>query len=183
MGWRTLCSRPQIVIPGLLRWLRDMESNYERQLLEVQKRESRKWRFRVVVVCLFWLVVYVYFGLLCIYIYVFGLILNKSNSKRKWHVFTYWFWTIRIRPKPKNSYTNSYFFFLCICVRFSEVFTKSNFLFLQIQTLFYCQVVSILYKFGYQGRGGAKFAPCTLARPRTKEIILSKYIGNSNPTQ
>ncbi|WOH14730.1 hypothetical protein DCAR_0934252 [Daucus carota subsp. sativus] len=57
-----LCSRAQIVIPGLLRNMRGMESKYEQQIVEVQKREARKWRFRVVVVCLFWFVVYVLSG-------------------------------------------------------------------------------------------------------------------------
>ncbi|WOH02096.1 hypothetical protein DCAR_0521484 [Daucus carota subsp. sativus] len=57
-----LCSRAQVVIPGLLRRLRDMEANYENQVLEAQKKENKKWRLRMCVICLVWLVLYVFSG-------------------------------------------------------------------------------------------------------------------------
>lgn len=57
-----LCNRAQIIIPGLLRRLKAMEANHEMQLLEVQKRENRKWMFRIFLGILIWLFVYVFGG-------------------------------------------------------------------------------------------------------------------------
>ena len=44
-----LCNRAKVVIPGLLRRLNAMEAHHKLELLEVQKRESRKWMFRSVI--------------------------------------------------------------------------------------------------------------------------------------
>lgn len=57
-----LCSRAQIVIPGLLRRLNNMEADYEMRLLEVQNSETRKWRIRLLVVLSLWLFVWLFSG-------------------------------------------------------------------------------------------------------------------------
>ncbi|KAL1819983.1 hypothetical protein ACET3Z_014852 [Daucus carota] len=40
-----LCNRAKVVIPGLLRRLSTMEGKHEKQMVEFQKRESRKRMF------------------------------------------------------------------------------------------------------------------------------------------
>lgn len=68
MGWcgffqwvdAPLCNRAKVVIPGLLRRLRAMESEHEKQLVEVQKRESRKWIYRIVLGFVFFCLAYVF---------------------------------------------------------------------------------------------------------------------------
>ena len=52
-----LCNRAKVVIPGLLRRLRSIESKIEKKLIEVKKMESRKWRLRMVLVFVFVFVV------------------------------------------------------------------------------------------------------------------------------
>ena len=58
-----LCNRAKVVIPGLLRRLRTMEAEHEKQMAELEKREKRKWIFRMVFGYAFFFVFYVFCSL------------------------------------------------------------------------------------------------------------------------